>query len=388
MRTIEAAARPVPRRSDAGQMRFTDRDVTGLLLLAEHYAAPYDLLSAARVRACGADTRGRRPLACRRPGGQRQFRARPGVVLAHHGRDGRDRPGVLGAADPGAQGVVGPSAALVLVVFDVAALAPDGLGCFPHLHADEGGVGVVVACNRRMSGKTNPGRAPGRQYYYYVCPHNPNNPRDAQTHPGHIRAAVRERAIHAAVDTIITGLLSHDRAAMLAGILPATQDEHDQQSDARAEELRKQIAQNETAQHGLITQLERLGSDTTPAADAMRQRITDQFTDRYNQARELQAQLDQIQAARPATQDPTLIDELPYATANLAAAPDDIKAKLYAAFGIQVLYRAPKKQATIWATITPTTPGIVAALTTDPRTDHDTACGNLTTAPIAPYSTQ
>jgi hypothetical protein len=57
MGTIEAAARPAPRRSDAGKIRYTERDVAGLLLLAEHYAAPYDLLAvalsapAARTRA-------------------------------------------------------------------------------------------------------------------------------------------------------------------------------------------------------------------------------------------------------------------------------------------------------------------------------------------------
>src|ERR1700722_14924460 len=45
--TTEAAAPAAPRRSDAGQVRLTDRDITGLLMLAEHYAAPYDLLSAA-----------------------------------------------------------------------------------------------------------------------------------------------------------------------------------------------------------------------------------------------------------------------------------------------------------------------------------------------------
>ena len=61
----------------------------------------------------------------------------------------------------------------------------------------------------------------------------------------------------------------------------------------------------------------------------------------------------------------------------------DVKAKVYAAFDVQVLYRAPIKQATIWVTITPTTPGIITALTTDPRTDHDTAYGHLTNAPMA-----
>jgi hypothetical protein len=242
-------------------------------------------------------------------------------------------------------------------------------------------------CQRRMAGKANLGRAPGKEYYYYTCPHNPANPRDQLRHPGHVRTAIRERVIHAAVNQIITGLLSADRADMLAAILPATAADHDQRDLARAEELRRQTSQNETAQHGLITQLERLGNDTTPAADAMRQRITDQFTARYEQARTLQAELDQIEAAQPAQDDPELIAELPYAAAAFATAPEDIKARIYPAFDIQVLYRAPIKQATIWATITPTTPGIIAALTTDPRTDHDTAYGHLTNAPIAPPTT-
>jgi hypothetical protein len=36
-----------PRRSDAGQVRLSARDITGLLLCAEQYASPYDLLAAA-----------------------------------------------------------------------------------------------------------------------------------------------------------------------------------------------------------------------------------------------------------------------------------------------------------------------------------------------------
>ncbi|MGH3298469.1 MAG: hypothetical protein ACRDP7_42440 [Trebonia sp.] len=56
--TQAAAARP--RRSDAGQARLTERDISGLLLVAEQYAAPYDLLAEAlavtpaRVRAITA----------------------------------------------------------------------------------------------------------------------------------------------------------------------------------------------------------------------------------------------------------------------------------------------------------------------------------------------
>lgn len=33
-------------RSDAGKIRFTERDLRGLSLIAQHYAAPYDLLAA------------------------------------------------------------------------------------------------------------------------------------------------------------------------------------------------------------------------------------------------------------------------------------------------------------------------------------------------------
>jgi len=43
--TSQAAAPPSPRRSDAGRVRLQQRDIDGLLLAAEHYAAPYDLLS-------------------------------------------------------------------------------------------------------------------------------------------------------------------------------------------------------------------------------------------------------------------------------------------------------------------------------------------------------
>ena len=58
--TGQVAARDAPRRSDAGRIRLTGRDVSGLLLCAEHYAAPYDLLAAAlgarpaRLRAIAA----------------------------------------------------------------------------------------------------------------------------------------------------------------------------------------------------------------------------------------------------------------------------------------------------------------------------------------------
>ena len=43
----QAAAAQPRRRSDAGHVRLQQRDLNGLLLIADHYAAPYDLLAAA-----------------------------------------------------------------------------------------------------------------------------------------------------------------------------------------------------------------------------------------------------------------------------------------------------------------------------------------------------
>jgi hypothetical protein len=111
--------------------------------------------------------------------------------------------------------------------------------------------------------------------------------------------------IYGGVDGILTGLLGHDRAAMMATHLPATQ----------------------------------------------------------------------------AAEDPSLIDELPYAPALLADAPAELRARIYAAFQVHALYRAEPDQATITATITDQTPGIIAALIADSRTDHDTADPERTNPP-------
>ena len=44
---LRDTATVTPRRSDHGAVRLGRRDIDGLLLCAEHYGAPYDLLAAA-----------------------------------------------------------------------------------------------------------------------------------------------------------------------------------------------------------------------------------------------------------------------------------------------------------------------------------------------------
>ena len=75
---------PAPaRRSDAGMVKLTGRDITGLVLCAEHYGAPYDLLAAALGRANGPAARHRGPVAARRLRRHRHPGSRPRLVLAH-----------------------------------------------------------------------------------------------------------------------------------------------------------------------------------------------------------------------------------------------------------------------------------------------------------------
>jgi hypothetical protein len=64
-------------------------------------------------------------------------------------------------------------------------------------------------------------------------------------------------------------------------------------------------------------------------ANAMSKRITAQFGDLFTQAKAIQAKLDALAAAQaPAAPDAILIDELPYAAANLASAPPQVKTGL------------------------------------------------------------
>ena len=87
--------------------------------------------------------------------------------------------------------------------------------------------------------------APGTTRAYYVCPHNPNNPRHAAASPGHVRAAFRDHVIYDAVDGILGGLLGHDQAAVVAARIPATQAAADARAAEQAAQLHRRIDQAE-----------------------------------------------------------------------------------------------------------------------------------------------
>jgi hypothetical protein len=167
-------------------------------------------------------------------------------------------------------------------------------------------------CKRRFHGITRPGRTGAGHYIYYLCPHDPKNPRHAQAHPRHPRISVKEEIITTALAQFMdTYLLGHDRAAMLKAQFPVGAAEQAERRDRKTATLRARLARIETAQKGLMTQTEQLGDDQSPAANAMRARIREQFTERYNEHTAVKAELDALTASTPAVNDPTRLDELP-----------------------------------------------------------------------------
>jgi len=229
-------------------------------------------------------------------------------------------------------------------------------------------------CQRRMCGTWRTSST-GTRYVYYRCPHDPANPRHAAAHPDHPHVSVREDTLMDALsfqffDRYVFG---HDRAELLAAQIPATAAG---QAEARARQeahLRAELARIEVAEAGLITELQELGSDTSPAAQAYRARIRARNADLYNERTSIEAKLTELEQAAPPDNDPGLLDQLPVLSRVLADAPDRIKAALLTAFQVQALYNKDTDQVTIWATLTEDTPRTIAALLEDPRTDNDTA---------------
>ena len=230
------------------------------------------------------------------------------------------------------------------------------------------------ACTRRMHGLTRQpsGRHP-EGLIVYKCPHRPNDPRDAAAHPDHDWITVSEPVLDAAIAQFFRErVFGPDRAVMLAAQLPATAAGHAEQQHQQAAHISKELARIETAQASLFTELEQLGTDTSPATQAYRARIRTRHAEYHDQRTSYEQQLTALQATAPQGNDPALLDELPQAAALFDQAPAHIKEQLYDAFDIQVLYRDSQQQATIWATITDTTPQAITDLLADPRTDDDT----------------
>jgi hypothetical protein len=201
------------------------------------------------------------------------------------------------------------------------------------------------------------GRASGRhgEFTYYKCPHDPANPRHAAACPGHPRTL---QAPETQLDQVIglffaRHVFGPGRAALLARQLPASDAAAAADRDARAAALTTRLKQITTGQDSCILELEQLPADPADtAAAALRARIRARFGELHAEREQLQAQLDALTTVTPKAADTSLLDEPPLAGDILPGLPPDLKARLFDAFDLHILWNKQAGQATIWAEIT------------------------------------
>jgi hypothetical protein len=202
---------------------------------------------------------------------------------------------------------------------------------------------------------------------YYLCPHDTHNPKHALQAPDHpATVSVREDVlIERARQFFATHIFGPDRATLLAGQLPATAAEDAARRAKDAGRLRKRLKRIDAIEDAHIREVQALaGLDPhAPAVEAMRSRHLRAFA-------ELETERDQIKDKLTALAkhtdehggDPALLDDLPILGDVLDDLPDKIKAKLFEAVDLNMLYSKTKNQVTCFATITTSTPAALAAI--------------------------
>jgi hypothetical protein len=213
---------------------------------------------------------------------------------------------------------------------------------------------------------------------YYKCSHDADNPKQAAAHPDHPRTVtVREDTLVGQIrDFLDTRVFGPERAALLTDSIPdsAAQaaDSHRRQRDRLATEL----ARIDLAQRSQITQIDTLDPDPGNfAAQAMRQRCYERFTELQAERETTQTQLDALDHATSRDNDTSLLDLIPLPSDTIALHPEHIQAALYQALDIQALYKHDTNQVTFFATITTSTPHVIAAVLTDAGYDATTSPG-------------
>ena len=219
-------------------------------------------------------------------------------------------------------------------------------------------------CRRRMSGLAYASTA--GMHVYYRCPHNPAHPGEIADHPDHPRTV---KAPEVRLDQI-AGLFFKDyvfgagRAGLLAAQLPATDAAAAADRDEQAAALAARLKRIETGQNSCILELEELPADPgDTAAAAMRGRIRARFAQLHGEREQIEAQLAALAQTTPKAVDPSLLEELPLAGDILPGLSPQLKAELFQAFDLQILWNKPGRQATVFAEITEATlqalPGIL-----------------------------
>ena len=236
-------------------------------------------------------------------------------------------------------------------------------------------------CERRMAGNSY---NIASQLAYYRCPHNWASPKHVADHPDHPRSV---QAPELRLDEVVgrffaTRIFGPERAALLKAQLPATDAAAAADRDAQVTAIQTRIGRIESAQNSQILELEELPANPADTATAtLRARIRARFAELHEERERLEAQLKTLAKTVPVAADLTLLDRLPLAGDVLPDLPPRLKARLFQAFDIAVLWNKPGSQATVRAEITETTlqavPGIL-----DPSQDGYDDTGTSQPAPM------
>jgi site-specific DNA recombinase len=226
---------------------------------------------------------------------------------------------------------------------------------------------------------------------YYKCTHDADNPKHAAAHPDHPRTVtVREDILISQIrDFFDTRVFGPDRAALLAQQIPGSAAQAAEHHARQRDRLATELARIDLAQRSQITQIDTLDPDpANTAAQAMRQRCYERFTELQTERDTIQGQLQALDHAATRHDDTSLLDLLPLPTDTTALHPEHIQAALYQAFDIQAIYKDDINQVTLFATITTRTPQAVAAILTDtgydPTTSHRQPPASAASSPFYP----
>ena len=203
-------------------------------------------------------------------------------------------------------------------------------------------------------------------YIYYGCPHNPFNPRHTAAVPDHPRTVrVREDDLLTVIRQFFAAhIFGADRAAMLAERLPATAAEDTARREQETTRLHKRLRKIDAAENAHAREIETLASlpQDSPAITALRTRIIARFTELETERTQINDRLAALDRATGQEDEPGLLDALPMLGDALPGLPAAIQARLFAAFGLELIYNKHDHQVTIYATITPATPAALVEI--------------------------
>jgi hypothetical protein len=221
-------------------------------------------------------------------------------------------------------------------------------------------------CKRPMAGRLVRPYAGHPGYIYYGCPHNPLNPRHQAQAPDHPRTVrVREDDLLNVIRQFFaTHVFGPDRAAMLAEHLPASAAEDTARREQETARLHKRLRKIDAAENAHAREIENLASlpQGSPAITALHTRIIARFGELEAERTQINDRLAALDRATGQQDDPALLDALPLLGDALPSLPASIQARLFAAFGLELIYNKEDHQVTIYATVTPSTPGALAEI--------------------------